>query len=312
LIYKITYGKDTIDVEIDQAVEVLVPHEHKLSDASKLIKNALENPMGKEKFDEFASFEKSLLVIVNDGTRPTPTARIIKELAPVLTKHPNVRFMIATGAHRAPTAEEYKLIFGEYYDTFNDKILVHDARKEEDMIYLGTSSNGTEMYLNKAVKEFDNVLVIGSVEPHYFAGYTGGRKSFLPGVASYKTIEMNHKHALSNRARSLALEGNPVHEDMVDAMNVLKDLNVFSIQTVLTGDHELFAVTAGDLQESFYAAVEQANKIFCVTLKERGNIVLTVAPYPMDVDLYQSQKAVDNGKIALGPATAHPKKLYLR
>jgi len=121
----------------------------------------------------------------------------------------------------------------------------------------------------------------------------------LPGVASYKTIEMNHKLALSDDACSLALKGNPVNEDMVDAMNVLKDLNVFSIQTVLTGKHKLYKVTTGDLHESFDAAIESSKQIFCVPLKEKGNIVISAAPYPMDIDLYQSQKALDNGKLAL-------------
>ena len=110
---------------------------------------------------------------------------------------------------------------------------------------------------------------------------------------------MNHKLALSNRSRTLAVEGNAVSDDMTDALENLKDMNVFSIQTVLTGDHRIFAVIAGDLHESFRAAVEEANKIFCVPLKERGNIVITVAPYPMDVDLYQSQKAIDNGKFTI-------------
>jgi nickel-dependent lactate racemase len=298
--YKIHYGKEEVEIETDEHVEVLVPNEFEMEPEESLIRRALANPLGTGSFEDFASPDKSLLVVVNDGTRPTPTARIIHELHPILGKHPGLQFIVATGAHRGPTPEEYELIFGNHFDEFRDRILVHDAKKEEDMVYLGTSSNGTEMYVNKAVTRADNILVIGSVEPHYFAGYTGGRKSFLPGLASYKTIEMNHKHALSNRARSLALEGNPVHEDMMDALETLKDMRVFSIQTVLSGDHRIFAVTAGDLHESFYAAVEQANKLFCVPLKARGNIVLTVAPYPMDIDLYQSQKAIDNGKFALG------------
>jgi nickel-dependent lactate racemase len=110
---------------------------------------------------------------------------------------------------------------------------------------------------------------------------------------------MNHKLAMSDKARSIVLEGNPVHDDMEDAMKVLKDVNVFSIQTVLTSDHDLYAVTAGDLHESFDAAISFANQVFCVPLKRKGNIVITAAPYPMDIDLYQSQKALDNGKLAL-------------
>jgi len=296
---KIPYGKENVNINIPEDSEILVPKKVKIQDENKLIEDALENPIGFESYDEFADDCEKILVIINDATRPTPTSKILKYLLPVLSSHPDVKFLIATGVHRAPTEEEYKYIFGDTYKIFRRKVYVHDARKDEDMKYLGKSKNGTEMYINKLVPEYKNILVIGSVEPHYFAGYTGGRKSFLPGVASYKTIEMNHKLALSDDARSLALDGNPVNEDMVDAMNVLKDLNVFSIQTVLTGDHKLFAVTAGDLHKSFDAAIEFSNQIFCVPLKQKGNIVLTAAPFPMDIDLYQSQKALDNGKLAL-------------
>jgi nickel-dependent lactate racemase len=295
----IPYGKEKINVKISQPCEVLVPNKVIVKDQDEIIEKALKNPIGKESFEQFAKKTEKLLVIVNDATRPTPTSKILDYLFPIFSSHPDVKFLIATGVHRAPTEEEYRFIFGKSYDTFKDQIFAHDARKEEDMTYLGKSKNGTEMYINKMVSEIGNVVVIGSVEPHYFAGYTGGRKSFLPGVASYKTIEMNHKLALSDDARSLALDDNPVNQDMIDAMNVLKDINVFSIQTVLTGDHNIYAVTAGDLIQSFDAAITYANEVFCVPLKKRGNIVLTVAPYPMDIDLYQSQKALDNGKLAL-------------
>jgi len=295
----IPYGKETIKVEIPEPYETLVPNKVTIGDENKTIEKALEKPIGFESYDEFAENSDRLLVIVNDATRPTPTNKILRYLLPVLSSHPDVKFLIATGVHRAPTEEEYRFIFGDTYEVFRRRTYAHDARKDGDMTYLGKSKNGTEMYINKLVPEYKNILVIGSVEPHYFAGYTGGRKSFLPGVASYKTIEMNHKLALSDDARSLALEGNPVNEDMVDAMNVLKDITVFSIQTILTGDHKIYAVTAGDLHKSFDAAIDYSNQIFCVPLKQKGNIVLTVAPYPMDIDLYQSQKALDNGKLAL-------------
>ena len=297
--YGLHYGTEPVEVEIAHEVEVLQPKQVTVKGESDLIKKALDNPIDKERFEEFASFDKNLLVVVNDATRPTPTAKIIRELYHVLSQHPDVKFIVATGAHRAPLQEEYEFIFGKYYNEFKDRIVVHDSKNEKDMVYLGRSSTGTEMHVNRLVKEYDNLLIIGSVEPHYFAGYTGGRKSFLPGLASYETIEMNHRHALSNRSRTLALEGNPVHEDMIDALETCKELNIFSIQTVLTGDHEIYAVTAGDLHASFYEAVREANKIFCVPFTKRGNIVVTIAPHPMDVDLYQSQKAIDNAKFAL-------------
>jgi len=295
----IPYGKEKIKVNIPEPCSILVPNKVKISKQNETIEKSLKNPIGREPFEKFAEKSKHLLVIVNDATRPTPTSKILEYLFPVLSTHPDIKFIVATGVHRAPTEEEYRFIFGKTYDDFKEQIYVHDARKDEDMEYLGISKNGTEMYINKMIPDIGNVLVIGSVEPHYFAGYTGGRKSFLPGVASYKTIEMNHKLALSDDACSLALDGNPVNEDMIDAMNVLKDINVFSIQTILTGDHKLYAVTAGDLIKSFDAAIKYAHQVFCVSLKQKGNIVVTAAPYPMDIDLYQSQKALDNGKLAL-------------
>jgi nickel-dependent lactate racemase len=155
------------------------------------------------------------------------------------------------------------------------------------------------MYVNRVGVEAHKIVIIGSVEPHYFGGYTGGRKAFLPGIASRKTIEQNHKYALRPEAKALALEGNPVHEDMIDALKTIADKEIFSIMTVLDGEHRLYAATAGHIHDSFYAAVEAANEVFCVPVSGEADVVISVAPYPMDIDLYQSQKALDNGKLAL-------------
>jgi len=141
-------------------------------------------------------------------------------------------------------------------------------------------------------------LVIGSVEPHYFAGYTGGRKAFLPGVAGYETIQANHKLALEPQAHSLALDENPVHRDMEDALSHIK-ADVFSIMTVLDKDQEVVFCTAGDLRTSFHAAVRAANDVFAVPLRRRFDVVISVARSPMDINLYQAQKAIDNGALAV-------------
>ena len=296
---KVPYGQEEINIIINETYKILKPNKVQIQDQEKIIKKALDNPINSIPFKEFIKNSDKLLFIVNDATRPTPTKKVLKFLYPFISKHSNLKFLIATGVHRSPTIDEYKYIFGEFYEIFKDRIFAHDSRKKEDMEYLGKSKNNTEMYINKLVTEMKNVVVIGSVEPHYFAGYTGGRKSFLPGVASYKTIEMNHKLALSDNARSLSLNNNPVNEDMIDAMNVLNKVNVFSIQTVLTAEHDIYAVTAGDLIKSFDAAIDYADQVFCVPIKKKANIVISVAPFPMDIDLYQSQKALDNGNLAL-------------
>ena len=299
MLIDLPYGTENKTIRIDEPVELVVPNRPDIKDEDKIIEEALKNPIDADPFIKFVKKSDKLLIIVNDATRPTPTAKILQHIFPIISKHTDLKFLIATGVHREPNEQEYKFIFGRTYEFFKNQIYAHNARDKKSMEFLGLSKNGTEMHINKLITEYRNVVAIGSVEPHYFAGYTGGRKSFLPGVASYKTIEMNHKLALSDKASSLILEDNPVNEDMVDAMSVLKNINVFSIQTVLTGDHKIYSVTSGDLDKSFQAAITYSNDIFCVNLRKKGNIVITVAPYPMDVDLYQSQKALDNGKIAL-------------
>jgi nickel-dependent lactate racemase len=250
---------------------------------------------------EFLRGGRRILVIINDATRPTPTETILAGLLPVFEKTglspENFSLLVATGAHRAPTEEEYRQILGRFFEKLRPRCFHHDARNDE-MTDIGTTRNGTPMLLNKRLFEADRVIATGSVEPHYFAGFTGGRKAFLPGIAAYKTIEANHRQALSPKAHSLALEGNPVHEDMMDALPLIK-APVFSVMTVLDKEQGVAAVTAGDLMASFYKAVETARKIFCVTVPSKADIVVSVAKFPMDIDLYQSQKAIDNGAVAL-------------
>jgi nickel-dependent lactate racemase len=166
------------------------------------------------------------------------------------------------------------------------------------MVFLGTSSNGTPMHVHKAGVEADRIIIISSVEPHYFAGYTGGRKSYLPGIAGYKTIEQNHKLALSPEAKALSLEGNPVHEDMMDAIKTVKQ-DIFSIMTVLDKHHRVYAACCGHINDSFHAAIDRANEVFAAPLKEKADIVVSVVKFPQDIDLYQAQKGIDNAKLAL-------------
>jgi len=298
---KVPYDKNDklgVSVPDGNVLSVVFPNKVKAQNETEILLKAIKNPINSKSFTDFLGDAKDVLFIINDGTRPTPTAKVLDMIYDQI-KNKDMKFIIATGVHRAPTKEEFDFIFGRYYDVFKDCIHVHDSKREEDMIHIGTSKNGTEMYVNRLGMEAHKIVIIGSVEPHYFGGYTGGRKSFLPGIASRKTIEQNHKHALKLEAQALALKGNPVHEDMIDALKTIEDKEIFSIQTVLDGERRLYGVTCGHIHDSFYAAIDKAKEVFCVKIPEKADIVVSVAPYPMDIDLYQSQKALDNGKLAL-------------
>jgi nickel-dependent lactate racemase len=294
----IPYREQSVPVEIPDSLRTRIaePGEVPAQDEGRLIAEALARPAGGPAFEDFVAGSDELLLIINDSTRPTPTAAVIDALYETV-KDKAVSVLIATGAHRAATEEELRRLIGPHYEQWKDRVHSHDARRDET-VFLGTSANGTEMHISKIAMEADRVIVIGSVEPHYFAGYTGGRKAFLPGVASYRTIEMNHKLALNPAAAALVLEGNPVHEDMIDAMKYIPE-EVFAIMTVLDRHHRCCAVTAGGLNDSFYAAVGQADRVFVADVGEKADIVISVAKHPMDINLYQSQKALDNGRLAL-------------
>jgi nickel-dependent lactate racemase len=296
----IPYGKkgsQGLEVPERNYLGTLRPKDVPDQDEGYVIRASLDSPIGSDKIEEFIEGGKDVVFIVNDGTRPTPTSKILDALAKNLDLS-SFRYLVATGAHRSPNEEELRFIFGHNLDAIRGNITSHDARKDR-CIHLGTSKNGTEMEVNEIAVNADRLVIITSVEPHYFAGYTGGRKSFLPGVASFKTIQQNHRLAMSQQARVLALEGNPVHEDMVDALRVVKDKKIFSIQVVMDRHQNVYRVFSGDLFLAFAEAVECANEVFVADLEERADMVISVAPYPMDVDLYQSQKAIDNAKFAV-------------
>ncbi|MFP3043711.1 nickel-dependent lactate racemase [Treponema primitia] len=317
---EIPYLKKTFPLEFpdENLLVVAEPNEFKAAGTmEQILGEALKKPYGPNSFtkdgpqanaeqgqglEDFLRGGTRVLIIINDATRPTPTEIILKDLLPVFEKTgiqiENLTFIVATGAHRGPTEDEYRQILGVFYDKLRNRCVHHDARKDDDMVDLGTTRNGTPILLNKRLFEADRIIATGSVEPHYFAGFTGGRKAFLPGIAAYKTIQANHKQALSGAAHSLALEGNPVHEDMMDALPLIK-APVFSLMTILDKEQRVAAATTGDLMASFYAAVEIARKIFCVIVPAKADIVVSVAKFPMDIDLYQSQKAIDNGAVAL-------------
>lgn len=297
---EVPYGRDdamTAQIRDDLKIDFLEANDVEIGDEAETIRTAINTPVNSKRFQDFLSDAQKVLIIVNDATRPTPTKRVLDFIFDDL-KQTDYRFIIATGAHRGPSEEEYIQIFGSFYSQVKDRIIVHDARIDKDMTYLGDSTNGTPMYVNRAGVEADKIIIISSVEPHYFAGYTGGRKSFLPGIAGYRTIEQNHKLALVPEACSLALDGNPVHEDMMDAIKTVKQ-EIFSIMTVLDKHHKVYAACCGHINDSFHAAIDRANEVFAAPLDKKADIVVSVVKFPQDIDLYQAQKGIDNAKLAL-------------
>ncbi len=150
---------------------------------------------------DFLKNSQQLLVVVNDHCRPTPTARVLDVLGDSLSQV-NTTFLVATALHGAPDDTQLRRIFGRFYERFADRIHIHSAFDENQLAEFGSGANTVS--LNKLFEQSDSVLIIGSVEPHYFAGFTGGRKIILPGCASFADVSRNHANALSSKSQPLA------------------------------------------------------------------------------------------------------------
>lgn len=263
--------------------------------AESIIEKAIEE--ADIDLESFARESSSILVIVNDRQRPTPTSFILPFLKPIFDKKPE--FIVACGAHEPPKDDELKAIFGSLLETINGHLHIHKSKLDK-MVKIARSSDGFDFELNEVINRADSLVLVNSVEPHYFAGFTGGRKSFLPGIASYRTICENHKFSLLPTSATFVLENNPIHKNMTElAQHIERMKRIYSLQVVLDGDGKIYSAYAGTLENSFWKAVEDARKLYGVKVESKADIVITVASSPQDARLYQSFKALDNGSIAL-------------
>ncbi len=269
-------------------------------DPEKIIRSQIERFMdqgGSSSFDG-----ERIGIVINDSDRPTPSHLVITELLdsiPGIEKRLS-RVYIATGTHRHSSDQELKHLLGGRYEVLKGRVLVHNCSDEDAHRSYGTTSRGTQVLIQGSLDEHDNLILINSVEPHYFAGFTGGRKSIFPGLSAHGSVEHNHSFALDGGSKALSLEGNPVHEDMEEAADLfMKGRKHVSIQMVQGPGKVLTDVFIGDLKRTFSDAVKLSSELYTIEIPHLYDIVLSIARSPMDRTLYQAQKAIENGKLAL-------------
>lgn len=239
------------------------------------------------------------LFIVNDAYRPTSNDTILRWLFNSGRLNPDARFLVACGCHPAPTEQQLRQIFGDLYDELKQRVVIHDADNLFEMDAIGQDRTGETVYLNRAFFEHERVVVIGSVEPHYFAGFTGGRKSIFPGICDRATTIRNHDLATSFDAAPMKLEGNPVEEHLSGLMSLLGERKFFGIQLVLSRGAVLTSIHCGELNETFMAAARDSEGIFSRKVKGKFDLILAEVLRPLDSNLYQVQKALENCQTAV-------------
>lgn len=293
------YGKAEVCVRIPTRnfLGSIVPREKPgVSDVSAEIERALKKPLGSNRLDEIAKPESRIVIVADDATRQAPSALmvppILDELNVAGVKDENVSVIFACGTHRAVRREESVSLLGE--EVVNRvKVLSHDS-KASDFVYVGTTKkHGTEVHLNRVFMEADVKILTGDLCFHYYAGYGGGRKSILPGVAGEETIRHNHAMFLDAHAKTGVLKENPVHEDMVEAARMAEV--DFVLNVVTNSRHGIVRAFAGDLEKVFDEGIKIVDEMYRVAVKRRADIVV-VSPggSPADVNLFQAYKGVDN------------------
>jgi lactate racemase len=245
-----------------------------------------------------SSKDHKTVIVVNDATRRSPTPqilRILSELIPLT----DAEILIATGTHRAPTDFELDVILGDMRSYFEGRITAHNCRDKASLDYLGETNRGTPVWVNKKLLKADRIICINSVEPHFFAGFTGGRKSLIPGLAGFDTTVANHSHAKHENAKSLNLISNPVHLDLEEAVSFIKSKSILSIQLVTSRQAEIVDLFCGDLTQSFFEACEKARLAYTIGIDKKFDIVFAIGEPPLDSNLYQLQKGQEHGAEAV-------------
>ncbi len=298
---ELKYGSDTLEIEVPERNiigEVRPVLVEAPNDSKRLIRDALDNPIGSKSLSEIANNNDSVAIVVDDITRACPNhlmlPLILDELKRSGIKDEGIKIILALGTHRAMTVDEIVRRLGrDIADRF--KVINH-SQDEINLISIGKTSRGNEVKINRQYIESKIKIFLGDVNYHYYAGYGGGRKSLLPGISGFDTINFNHQMLFNPNARAGILEGNPVHEDMVEACELAPP--DFILNVVLNHEKQIIGAFSGNWRDVFKEAVKFLDKYFRVRVNEKADIVITSAGgYPKDMNLYQGYKALDNARM---------------
>ncbi|CCZ62358.1 nickel-dependent lactate racemase [Hungatella hathewayi] len=293
------YGRETRLYEIAQEryagtlVSALAKYNPEKSQ-EELVKAALESPVGSLRLSELARGKKKVVLIASDHTRPVPSKVIIPQMLQEIrmgNSEADITLLIATGCHRETRKEELLEKFGEEI-VQNEKIVIHDCDDAANMADIAVLPSGGRLVLNKLAVEADLLVAEGFIEPHFFAGYSGGRKSVLPGVASRKTVVYNHNATFIDhpKARTGIVDGNPIHEDMVFAAR--KANLAFICNVIIDSEKEVVHAVAGDCNAAHEKGVEFLKRLCGVKAVPSDIVITTNGGYPLDQNIYQAVKGM--------------------
>ncbi len=260
----------------------------------ELVEEALANPVDSAPLSALAAGKNKVVIIASDHTRPVPSKVIIPPMLREIRKgnpKADITILIATGCHRGTTVEELTDKFGAEI-VKNEKIVVHDCDDTENLVSIGTLPSGGELSVNRLAYEADLLVSEGFIEPHFFAGFSGGRKSVLPGIASRAAVLANHCSEFIDNpfARTGVLENNPIHRDMLWAAKTAK--LAFIVNVVLNENKEVIYAVAGDTEKAHQKGCDFLLSLCRVKPQPADIVISTNGGYPLDQNIYQAVKGM--------------------
>ncbi|MDN3017933.1 nickel-dependent lactate racemase [Paenibacillus sp. BSR1-1] len=289
------YGQNELEVEVSEDAFIVEPnHLPGLENDIGALKEALKNPIGTGPLKEMVKATDKVAIVISDITRPTPNHKMVPVLIEELNHVPIENFVIinGTGTHRDQTREEFVQMLGDWV-VDNVRIINNQCHDQETLVNVGKSKFGCDVYLNKEYVEADFRIVTGFIEPHFFAGFSGGPKGIMPGIAGIETIMTFHNARMIGDARSTwgNMEDNPVQE-MTREINRMCKPN-FMLNVTLNREKEITAVFAGELYEAHDKGCEFVKEHAMIKCDDRFDVVITSnSGYPLDQNLYQAVKGM--------------------
>ena len=292
-------GTQTVAIPDQNLLKILLPNpvEHSLTGEAEVLR-ALSAPIGAPRLRDVVLPGEKIAIVTSDITRPCPSwlilPAILDELYDVGVDRRDITVVFGLGSHRPHTEEEKRHLAGDR--AFSEVACVDSD--PDDCIHMGVTSRGTPVDITRSVAEADRRICLGNIEYHYFAGYSGGAKAIMPGVSTRSAIQANHSMMVREEAHAGALEGNPIREDIEEAAAIC---GVDYLVNVVLNEHkEIIRAVAGDVTQAHRAGCAFLDGLYLSVIDRRADIVIvSQGGAPKDLNLYQTQKALDNAKHAV-------------
>jgi len=300
--FQLKYGKGTVEFDIAEKnyMGSLLPNEIEFDlKGEDEVKRSLKNPIGTKMLKDIVKPGEKIIIVTSDITRPMPSKivlpPVIEELKEAQVPEKDITIVLALGSHRSHTDDEKKMLVGD--EVYNSDVEIIDSEMDRCMNF-GRCKNGTPIDIFEPVAKADRIICMGNIEYHYFAGYSGGAKALMPGVSSHAAIQANHSNMVKEGAYAGNLDTNPVRQDIDETGQYIKI--DFIINVVLNSKKEIVKAVSGHYLEAHREGCKVLDNMYGIRIHKQADIaIISPGGFPKDINIYQSQKGLDNAKHAV-------------